>query len=203
MRKPKKFRSQIIAEWLIQTYKPCRVLDVGGGKGLFSYILNQSGFESVVVDPEYQLLSHKYTDLKKRKVKIIDRESVPRITSEFSKDMIKDFDLIVGIHMHGANMWVIDACAEQDKDFLLLPCCVIGEPIEKKRDVNWRKSLVGYGVSRGHKVKTVQFNFVGRNIGLYTDDHLIRKETINLQNDLLIDKFTKDELKEDQDYIFV
>lgn len=171
-RKMKKFRSQIFVNWLVNTYKPCKVADVGGGKGLISYLLIQSGWESTVVDPEQQPLPLKYTSLDKKRVKIDPEAKVPYIAMPFSKEMVKDYDLIIGMHAHGCNMWVIDGCKEYDKDFILLPCCVIDEPIVKERDINWRESLVEKAQKEGFEVKKVQFNFKGKNIAIYTDKNL-------------------------------
>ena len=174
-RKPKKFRFQMIHQWLVENFEPCRVLDVGGGKGLLSYLLNQSGWRSVVLDPEIQELPTKYTDLNKKKVKISRTEFVEFIEDRFYKEAVKDFDLIIGLHAHGSNMLIIDACKEYDKDFLLLPCCVIDEPIIKMPDINWRESLKEYAIDKGFDVKQVKFGFMGKDIGLYTDKGLVQK----------------------------
>lgn len=179
VRKPKKFRSQFIASWLVANYKPCKVLDVGGGKGLLSYLLNCAGWQASVCDPFYQELPNKYTDLNKEKVIIQKEAKVCRITQKFTNDLVADFDLILGLHAHGANMQIIDACAEYKKDFMLLPCCVIDEPIEKREDVDWRLSLVDYAREKGFIVKEEQFNFKGKNVALYTDANLVRRTDID------------------------
>ena len=46
-----KFRFQLLQMWLTARYKPAKVLDVGGGKGLLSYLLNKNGWGTTVVDP--------------------------------------------------------------------------------------------------------------------------------------------------------
>ena len=76
-------------------------------------------------------------------------------------------------------MQIIDACAEYKKDFMLLPCCVIDEPIEKREDVDWRLSLVDYAREKGFIVKEEQFNFKGKNVALYTDTNLVRRTDID------------------------
>src|SRR3954462_11360000 len=38
----KKFRFQLFHEWLVAELAPCRVADIGGGKGLLAYLLRQS-----------------------------------------------------------------------------------------------------------------------------------------------------------------
>jgi hypothetical protein len=201
-RRPKKFRFQIIANWLINEFEPCKVADVGGGKGLLSYLLNESGWDSTVIDPFDQQLPHKYKSLDKKRVKIENRDAVKRETSVFKPEQVKDYDLIIGIHTHGANIQIIEACKEYGKDFLLIPCCVINEPIEKKFGVNWRKSLIGYSIRQGFEMKTVQFNFMGKNIALYSESNLRRKANREVDyTGLLQDEFTKDTLIEEDDYI--
>ncbi|MBN1373922.1 hypothetical protein JW962_01120 [Candidatus Dojkabacteria bacterium] len=44
LRRPKKFRFQLWAKWLIEMYEPCKAADVGSGKGLLSYFLTQAGW---------------------------------------------------------------------------------------------------------------------------------------------------------------
>jgi len=173
-RRAKKFRSQILAKWLIENFEPCRVADIGGGKGLLSYLLIKNGWKSVVIDPEDQLLPTKYTSLEKKKVKISDEDNdlVTRINEPFSKEMAKGFDLLVGLHAHGSNMLIIDACKEYDKDFLLIPCCVIDEPVIKEYGINWRESLVEYAESKGFLVKKEKLNFMGKDIAIYSFNNL-------------------------------
>lgn len=189
-RLPKKFRSQLIAHWLIQTFKPIKVADVGGGKGLLSHLLNEAGFDSTVIDPFSQLLPTKYKTLEKKRIKIADRDSITRFSSSFQPKMTKYYDLMIGIHLHGANIELIKSCARFKKDFLLIPCCVIGEPIEKEYGINWRKSLIKLAVELGLQPKLVQFNFAGRNIGIYTENWLEMNDDPRIKSDVLLSRFT-------------
>ena len=59
----KKFRSQLLHQWLVQNLAPCKVADIGGGKGLLSYLLIQSGWDAVVIDPFEQTLPVKFKDI--------------------------------------------------------------------------------------------------------------------------------------------
>lgn len=172
IRKPKKFRSQILAKWIIENYRPCRVADIGGGKGLLSYLLNQNGFDSTVIDPEVQALPSKYTDLDKKKVKITTESQVKRISERFTKDMARNFDLLVGLHVHGSCIYIIESAAEYQKDFVLLPCCVIDEPITKLPDINWRDSLFGLAESKRLNPQLVKLNFMGKDIAIYTKNNV-------------------------------
>jgi hypothetical protein len=49
--KMKKFRFQLLHQWMTARIEPCRVADVGGGKGLLAYLLGQSGWAATVIDP--------------------------------------------------------------------------------------------------------------------------------------------------------
>jgi len=175
-RKMKKFRSQILAYWLTEMYEPCKAADIGGGKGLVTYLLNKAGWQSTVIDPEYQELPTKYRELDKTRVKIEEEEKVPHINKPFTPEMAENFDLLIGLHAHGVMRYIIEASAKYNKDFIILPCCVIDEPIVKQRDINWRESLFDYANELGLPVKKVQFNFMGKNIALYTNRNLKKKE---------------------------
>lgn len=172
----KKFRFQLLQEWLTNRYKPVKVLDVGGGKGLLSYLLNKNGWNATVVDPvDENVYLTKYKDIKTGKRVLLSQEevrSIPRINCVFKEEMAGDFDLLIGLHAHGSNMQIIDACRKYDKDFLLLPCCVIDEPLVKKPDIDWLQSLVDYAEDLGFEVKRDSLNFKGQNVLIYTDTHL-------------------------------
>lgn len=167
--KAKKFRFHLLAEWIINKYNPCKVADIGGGKGLLAYILAQKAFESVVIDPCYQTLPTKFKDLNKTKTKIdADKlESIPRISKPFEEEMAKDFDLLIGLHAHGSNLKIINSAKKYDKNFILLPCCVVDEPIEIKPNINWFDSIVDYAEDKGFKIKIDQIAFKGQNKIIY------------------------------------
>src|SRR5436190_117862 len=57
--KMKKFRFQLLNRWMIEHLEPCRVADIGGGKGLLTYLLRQSGWPATVIDPVPQALPTK------------------------------------------------------------------------------------------------------------------------------------------------
>ena len=59
----KKFRTQLFYQWLVSVFEPCRVADVGGGKGLLSFLLANDGWQTAVIDPFDQTLPDKYKDL--------------------------------------------------------------------------------------------------------------------------------------------
>jgi len=162
----KKFRFQLLHEWIIANYLPLKVLDVAGGKGLLSYLLNKSGYNSTVIDPASEFRPMKYTDLisgERSKISKEEQNNIPRIKNIFLEEMTKDYDLIVGIHAHGCNIKIIDSCAKYSKDFILMPCCVVDEPIEKVGGINWMNSLEEYARNKGFEIKKDTLNFKGQN----------------------------------------
>ena len=135
---------------------------------MLAFLLNQNGFKATVIDPFDQVLPLKYKDLDKKRFKIAADMSVPRIATAFDKAMAKDFDLLVGLHAHGSNMKIIEAAKEYSKAFVLLPCCVIGEPISIKPDVDWFASLEDHAHRLGIKTERFELNVSGQGKGFYS-----------------------------------
>lgn len=170
LRKMKKFRFQLLAGWLAENHAPCKAADVGGGKGLLAWLLNQKGWDVTIIDPVEATKAPQYRDPdtgKQVQMSAADLASITKIKLPFGEAMAEGFDLLIGMHAHGSNMKIIDAATHYKKDFILLPCCVIDEPIEKKPGINWLDSLEAFAKSKGHNVKRVELNFKGQNIALY------------------------------------
>jgi hypothetical protein len=166
--KMKKFRFQLLHQWMQEQIEPCRVADIGGGKGLLSHLLNQSGWQSTVVDPVWQGLPTKYKDLQSnRQVQVSATETVNRRTSCFESEMAQDYDLLVAMHAHGCNIQLIDAAAHYGRGFLVLPCCIINEPLYPSPGMHWLQCVADYAKSRGFLIEPFRLNFKGQNIGLY------------------------------------
>ncbi len=166
--KMKKFRFQLLHDWIISHIQPGQVADVGGGKGLLAYLLQQSGWEATVIDPIKQPLPSKYKDLRlNRRVKIAASETVPRIDREFAPEMAAQFDLLVSMHAHGCNIQLIDVAAVSQKKIILLPCCIIQEPLLPAPGQHWIECVVEYALAKNLIVEPFQLNFRGQNIGLY------------------------------------
>lgn len=164
----KKFRFQLLHQWLVTRLEPCRVADVGGGKGLLTYLLRQSGWDATVIDPVEQPLPAKFKDLRtNRQVHIAAAERVPRINQGFRPGMAEGFDLLVAMHAHGCNIQLVSAAAQYRRDLVLLPCCVIDEPILPPPGMHWIHWLVDYLLEQGFTVEPFRLNFKGQNIGLY------------------------------------
>jgi hypothetical protein len=164
----KKFRFQLLHQWLIENFEPGRVADVGGGKGLLTYLLRKSNWEAAVIDPVDQPLPDKYKDIAHNKhIKIPPTEKIPRIGKEFEPYMAQNYDLLIGMHAHACNIKIIDAAAKFHRGFVLLPCCIIDEPIYPSPGVHWLECLVDYAVQKGFAVHPFRLNFRGQNIGFY------------------------------------
>jgi hypothetical protein len=165
--KMKKFRFQLLHQWLIANVAPCRVADIGGGKGLLAYLLQQSGWHAMVIDPHPQPLPEKYRDLEAdRQLRIAETERVRRVDRAFEPRMAADFDLLVAMHAHGCSIQIIDAAAARARQAIILPCCIIDEPLVPPPGVHWLQCLADYAVRRGLRVEPFRLNFKGQNIGL-------------------------------------
>jgi len=164
----KKFRFQLLHEWIVRHLAPCRVADIGGGKGLMAYLLNRSGWQATVIDPVKQALPTKYKDLATGKQVHIDpTATVPRLDRAFTPEMARDFDLLIALHAHGCNIMLIDTAAACRRRVILLPCCIIDEPLIPAAGVHWLQCVADYANSRGFAVEPFRLNFKGQNIGLY------------------------------------
>ncbi|MGC4045118.1 MAG: hypothetical protein QM758_15105 [Armatimonas sp.] len=164
----KKFRFQLLAGWMAENLAPCRAADIGGGKGLLAYLLSQHGWDATVIDPVYQTLPEKFKDLNTgRQIKLGERESVPRLSVPFTEDLAPRFDMLVAMHAHGCNIALIDAAERYGKGFLILPCCIIDEPLRPEPGVHWLPCLAGYARAKGFTLRPLRLNFKGQNIGLY------------------------------------
>ena len=164
----KKFRFQLLHEWIVQHIQPCRAADIGGGKGLLAYLLNRSGWQTTVIDPVHQALPVKYKDLvTDKQIRIDPSAAVPRLDRIFVPDMARDYDLLIALHAHGCNILIIDAAAEYHRRVILLPCCIIDEPLIPAAGIHWLQCVTDYAKSRGFSVQPFRLNFKGQNIGLY------------------------------------
>ena len=166
--KMKKFRFELLAGWIAASFPACRVADVGGGKGLLSYLLDRQGFECTVIDPVPQPLPAKYRDpVTGRQVKVPAGARVRHIAEPYAAELAADFDLLVALHAHGVNHRILDSAKARGQSCVLLPCCVIGEPAAPPPGQNWFGWLAGYGRGLGLAVEYFHLNFSGQNVGFY------------------------------------
>lgn len=166
--KMKKFRFELLAGWIAANFPACRVADIGGGKGMLSYLLDRQGFECTVIDPVPQPLPAKYRDPGTgRQVKVPAGARVRHIARPYSAELAADFDLLVALHAHGVNHLILDSARAGGQSCVLLPCCVIGEPAAPPPGQNWFSWLAGYGRGLGLAVEYFHLNFSGQNVGFY------------------------------------
>jgi hypothetical protein len=164
----KRFRFQLLARWIRETFPPCRVADIGGGKGLLSYLLRRDGYDAVVIDPLRQELPDRYRDIDSgERVRIPPDATVPRITASYQARLGERFDLLVALHAHGTNLAVLDTVARAGSSGVVLPCCVIEEPEVPPRDQNWFMWLVERAAALGLDPRLFYLNFHGQNVGFY------------------------------------
>jgi hypothetical protein len=169
LKRLKRFRFQLLHDWLVGTFEPCRVADIGGGKGLLGYLMLQSGWDITVIDPFPQALPTRYKDIHSQtRVRIDEAAQIPYLQAEFEPAHAQGFDLLVAMHAHGCNARIIDAAAEYGCGFALFPCCVIDEPFFPPLGVLWVESLASYSHELGLPVSAVRLNFKGQNIGIYS-----------------------------------
>jgi hypothetical protein len=167
LRKMKKFRFQLLHRWLVERFEPCRAADIGGGKGLLAYLLQESGWETAVIDPTPQSLPHKYKNITTgQRIRTPAGAAVRHIDQEFDGAMAEEFDLLIGMHAHGCNALIIDAATKLGCGFILFPCCVIDEPFYPPIGTTWLESVADYAVRQGHHIYPFRLNFKGQNIGL-------------------------------------
>ena len=169
LRKMKKFRFQLLHRWLVERFAPCRAADIGGGKGLLAFLLQESGWETAVIDPIHQTLPTKYKNITTgKRIKVAPTEAVRHISKPYATEMGAQFDLLIGMHAHGCNAKIIDAATAYGCGFILFPCCVIDEPFYPPIGVQWLESLTDYAARQNHAIYPFRLNFKGQNIGLYS-----------------------------------
>lgn len=169
-RKSHRYRFQLLHEWLVLRYPPLRAADVGGGKGLLAYLLNQSGWTVTVVDPSLQVLPRTFKNLQKERTTLNpnQRGQINKVNLPFSEYMASDYEMLIGLHAHGSNLKIIDASHAYGKKFVLLPCCVIDEPIVPKPEIDWIESLVDYAENKGFRVGRDKLGFKGQDTVIYS-----------------------------------
>jgi hypothetical protein len=162
----KRFRFQLLAGWITDRFPPCRVADVGGGKGLLTHLLNQAGFQAEVVDPVDQPLPSGYRDLGSgRRVRLGGQDRVPRRRARFGPELGRRYDLLVALHAHGANLAVLDTVARAGSSCVVLPCCVVDEPAAPSPGQNWFVWLADQARGLGLEPEYFGLNFRGQHVG--------------------------------------
>ncbi len=163
-----KFRFQLLADWIASNLQPCRVADVGGGKGLLAYFLNSKGFDAEVIDPVFQTLPERVRDChSKEKIRFTATDEPRHLSEPFSVALAEQYELMVALHAHGSNLAMIEAAAKYKRACVLLPCCVIDEPLAPPVGENWFRWLSGKAEAAGLQVEYFSLNFKGQNLGMW------------------------------------
>jgi hypothetical protein len=164
--KPKRFRAQLLAGWIAERFPPCTVADVGGGKGLLTWLLNEAGFRAEVVDPVDQPLPSRYRDLASgRRVRLGGDDRVPRRRARFGPALGRRYDLLVALHAHGSNLAVLETVAQAGNSCVVLPCCVVEEPAAPPPGRNWFLWLADHARGLGLEPEFFSLNFSGQHLG--------------------------------------
>jgi hypothetical protein len=164
--KPKRFRFQLLAGWIADRFPPCTVADVGGGKGLLTWLLNEAGFSAEVVDPVDQPLPSRYRDLATgRRVRLGADQRVPRRRTRFGPALGRRYDLLVALHAHGSNLAVLDTAARAGNSCVVLPCCVVEEPAAPAPGQHWFLWLVDQARALGLEPECFALNCAGQRVG--------------------------------------
>jgi hypothetical protein len=164
--KMRKFRFQLLAQWIAANFPPCTVADVGGGKGLLTHLLNQAGFQAEVVDPVPQALPSRYRDLASgRRVRLGPDQAVPRRSVPFDPELGAGYDLLVALHAHGCNLQLLETVARAGNSCVVLPCCVVAEPAAPPPGRNWFLWLVDRARGLGLEPAFFALNFRGQRLG--------------------------------------
>ena len=162
----KRFRFQLLAGWIADSFPPCTVADVGGGKGLLTWLLNEAGFWAEVVDPVDQPLPATYRDPRTgRRVRLGDGALVPRRRVRFGPALGRRYDLLVALHAHGSNLAVLDTVAQAGTSCVVLPCCVVDEPSAPAPGQSWFMWLADQARDRGLEPRYFALNFRGQHVG--------------------------------------
>lgn len=163
-----KFRFQLLADFLVSRLGAgMRVADVGGGKGFLAYLLAVEGFRTTVIDPVPQVLPIRYRDLKSGKRVVVDAAvPVARLAEPFDASMGASFEVLVGLHAHGSNLAMLEAAAAFGSIAVLLPCCVIGEPLTPLQHESWFYCIVRHAEELGLTCEYFHLNFKGQNVGI-------------------------------------
>ncbi|VAW36826.1 hypothetical protein MNBD_CHLOROFLEXI01-3618, partial [hydrothermal vent metagenome] len=62
---------------------------------------------------------------------------------------------------------LIDVAETSQKKIILLPCCIIQEPLLPAPGQHWIACVVEYALAKNLSVEPFRLNFRGQNIGLY------------------------------------
>jgi len=146
-------RFEIIAEFIYNHYgnNIKYIADVAGGQGMLTRILNKKyNYEAEVIDPRGYVL-----------------KGVPSKRVEYSPDMAKYYDLIVGLHPDAAMRAVAESAIY--RPVLLVPCCNEWDKNRKLGSLDLIQAITEYFNGKNIPHDIITFNFKKpKNIGIIT-----------------------------------
>ena len=141
-------RFQVFAEFIKRNYKPCKVADVAGGKGILSWELQNRGYKPTVIDPRIRYGIKRYDTIKKL----------------YKQEYAKDFDLIVGMHPDSATEDIIESAIKYNRKFAIVPCCSHSKEDRKFDYKHWIEHLKRLA---DYNVKITSLDIKGRNLVIF------------------------------------
>jgi len=146
-------RFEIITDFVTKKYgKNIKyIVDVAGGQGMLSRMLNKKGYESEVIDPRGWTL-----------------KGVASRTEEYKSDMADYYDLIIGLHPDEAIQEVGHSALT--RPVLVVPCCNFWDRTKKLGRDQLLEVIEEYYRKNKIKYERIVFNFKGpHNIGLISE----------------------------------
>ncbi|MCL1792446.1 MAG: hypothetical protein FWG34_01110 [Oscillospiraceae bacterium] len=143
-------RFEILAEYIYNRFGNGikYIADAAGGQGLLCRILNKKyNYEAEVIDPRGYAL-----------------RGVPSKMAEYSPEMAKFYDLVVGLHPDEATRAVAESAIY--RPILLVPCCNEWDKSRKLGSRELVQAIVDYLDKKGIASETVVFGFKGKNVGI-------------------------------------
>jgi hypothetical protein len=154
-----KRRFDLFAKFIANLVPPAdrllmRVADVAAGKGALTWALRQHGFLNIVpFEPAPRRGGH-----------------VTRLGMQvrnFTSELAKGFDLIVGMHPDGATDHILDGAARYGALAVISPCCVRpsawtywGNKLSHKQ---WHEHLMAQSSKRGLELQAGRLKMTGAN----------------------------------------
>lgn len=131
-----------------------RVADVAAGRGMLSWALRQHGFLNIV---PFEPAPRRGGQVRRLGIQVRD----------FTPDLAKGFDLIVGMHPDAATDCILDGGAKHGALVAVCPCCVRPNAWtywgNKQSHRQWHEHLMTQSERRGLKLQTGQLKMNGAN----------------------------------------
>lgn len=135
-----------------------RIADVAAGKGQLTWALKERGFVHVTPFEPYP-----------RKGGHVRRLGMH--VREFTPELAKNFDVVVGMHPDGATDCILSGCALYKKLVFIVPCCTRPNAWSywgpKQSQTAWRAHLVERSEKAGLFLSEGRLRMTGANVVLW------------------------------------